>query len=271
MTKRTVLSHFYNEEYLLPWWLKHHRKIFDHGIMVDYDSTDRSRDIIRELCPTWEIVTSRHRQFECMLIDQEIADLEANLSGWRMCLNTTEFLYGNYDLMHGDEPGNFLRIPSNICIDPVWDRPYDPDIELILQCQHGVDFRYSGDKLKSICTVFAAPTAWCIRMGRSAHTHSFTYPVGRHFFECNTEDLVIFWHGWSPMNAAMVARKSQIKTRIPGSDFGRSLGRQHNVTEQQLIDQWERSWAPAAYDMSPEIDRILALHDQSIGNCRTGT
>ena len=92
MTKRTVLSHFYNEEYLLPWWLKHHRKIFDHGIMVDYDSTDRSRDIIRELCPTWEIVTSRHRQFECMLIDQEIADLEANLSGWRMCLNTTEFL-----------------------------------------------------------------------------------------------------------------------------------------------------------------------------------
>ena len=55
MTK-TVLTHFYNEEYLLPWWLSHHKKIFDHGILIDYHSTDRSREIIKAICPTWEII-----------------------------------------------------------------------------------------------------------------------------------------------------------------------------------------------------------------------
>jgi hypothetical protein len=32
----TVISHIFNEEYLLPFWLEHHRTIFDHGIIIDY-------------------------------------------------------------------------------------------------------------------------------------------------------------------------------------------------------------------------------------------
>ena len=32
MAKRVVISHFFNEAYLLPWWLKHHREMFDHGV-----------------------------------------------------------------------------------------------------------------------------------------------------------------------------------------------------------------------------------------------
>ena len=46
--KLTVISGIYNEEYLLPFWLEHHRKIFDHGVIVDWHSTDRSLEIIRE-------------------------------------------------------------------------------------------------------------------------------------------------------------------------------------------------------------------------------
>jgi hypothetical protein len=26
-------------KYLLPWWRPHHRTIFDHGIMINYNST----------------------------------------------------------------------------------------------------------------------------------------------------------------------------------------------------------------------------------------
>ena len=48
MAQKTVLCHFYNEEWILPFWLKHHREIFDHGIMIDYNSTDRSVEIIRD-------------------------------------------------------------------------------------------------------------------------------------------------------------------------------------------------------------------------------
>jgi len=53
--KLTLISHFYNEEFLLPYWLSYHSKIFDHGILVNYRSTDDSVQMIRELTPDWEI------------------------------------------------------------------------------------------------------------------------------------------------------------------------------------------------------------------------
>ena len=46
---RLVISHFFDEEFMLPWWLRHHRELFDHGILIDYASTDRSVEICREL------------------------------------------------------------------------------------------------------------------------------------------------------------------------------------------------------------------------------
>ena len=70
--KKTVLSHIYNEEYLLPLWLNHHKKHFDHGIIIDYNSTDHSVEIIREICPTWEVHTSKNRDFDARLCDAEI-------------------------------------------------------------------------------------------------------------------------------------------------------------------------------------------------------
>ena len=30
-----LFSHIYNEEYLLPFWLNHHKNIFDHGVIID--------------------------------------------------------------------------------------------------------------------------------------------------------------------------------------------------------------------------------------------
>ena len=88
--KKTLLCHFYNEEYMLPWFLNHHKQIFDHGVMIDYHSTDRSVEIIRELCPTWDIVTSRNPNFQADTIDTEVNDIEAGIEGWKICLNVTE-------------------------------------------------------------------------------------------------------------------------------------------------------------------------------------
>ena len=59
MAKRVVISHFFNEAYLLPWWLEHHRQIFDHGVLIDWSSTDGSADICRQLAPGWEVVRLR--------------------------------------------------------------------------------------------------------------------------------------------------------------------------------------------------------------------
>ena len=80
----TVVCHFYNEEYLLPFWLKHHRTMFAHGILIDYHSTDQSVAIIRDLCPTWDVRTSRNTMFQAVLVDEEVMEIEAGVGGYKI-------------------------------------------------------------------------------------------------------------------------------------------------------------------------------------------
>ena len=42
--KTTCLIHIYNEEYLLPFWLYHHKDMFDDILIIDYRSNDKSID-----------------------------------------------------------------------------------------------------------------------------------------------------------------------------------------------------------------------------------
>lgn len=88
----TVICHFYNEEILLPYWLKHHYPLFDHGIMINYASTDESLNIIGELAPTWEIRDSQNKMFGAADCDNEVMAIERELAGWKIALSATEFL-----------------------------------------------------------------------------------------------------------------------------------------------------------------------------------
>src|SRR5688572_7700041 len=114
---RTVLMHFYNEQYLLPWWLKHHVELFDHGVLIDYASTDESPDICRRLAPHWKLVQSQNAIFDEYDVDYEVMEHEAQLPGWKMVLNTTEFLCVRRDdllriedaLSAGDWNGTFFE------------------------------------------------------------------------------------------------------------------------------------------------------------------
>ena len=91
--RRIVISHFYNEAYLLPWWLKHHREMFDHGVLIDYASTDDSVAICRELVPDWEVIPSENAHFSALLCDFEVMKHEQRFpDAWKIALNTTEFL-----------------------------------------------------------------------------------------------------------------------------------------------------------------------------------
>ncbi|PFY55127.1 hypothetical protein COL52_26315, partial [Bacillus toyonensis] len=84
----TLISHFYNEEYLLPWWLMHHTKLFDHGILINRGSTDRSVEICKLFAPHWEIRDSKVLEFDAVLVDQEVMNIEKEITGWKMVLNT---------------------------------------------------------------------------------------------------------------------------------------------------------------------------------------
>lgn len=234
---KTIISHFYNEEYLLPWWLEHHKKYFNHGIMIDYASTDNSVSIIRQICPDWTIVSSRNQFFDAKLIDDEVSDIESNVTGWKTCLNTTEFLVGDFSIMN-DVPEQEITAPCFIMVDA------QPEIQpiysksLIDQKHHGIHY-HGRDPLA--------------RRPRLIHNKKrVEYPLGRHYPDFNTECLKVLWYGWSPFNRKTLDRKLQIQNRIPESDKARGFGSQHIADEVKLNNIFRRDYFPFAVDLKSE-------------------
>lgn len=237
---RTIISHFYNEEYLLPWWLNHHKQIFDHGIMINYASTDNSVDIIKSICPEWDIVDSRNIDFGAEEVDREVSDIESTIGGWKIALNTTEFIIGNFSILND----SFTRheIPVSVMVDN--DPENQPDINqsLITQKHHGIHYKEGG---------------FFIRKGRLIHREPFVrYLPGRHV-GCSTDELMILWYGWSPFNTNLIKRKLQIQYRIPDIDRVRGFGAEHitdiNNLKTQHANLLSRS-RDLAEDIKPYLD-----------------
>ena len=89
-----LISHFYNEALLLPYWIRHHAHMFDHAVLIDYNSTDDSVAIIQREAPSsWHVVKSKHATFGAGSCDQEVMEWEAKFpDDWHLALTTTEFL-----------------------------------------------------------------------------------------------------------------------------------------------------------------------------------
>ena len=157
--KKTIISHFYNEEHLLPWFLLHHKEIFDHGVMIDYHSTDNSVNIIKEICPTWDIITSRNLDFQAESVDLEVNDIERQINGWKVCLNTTEHLIGDYSIL--DEKPQQLLIPTIFFVDCDRDNLIVKNKPIYEQKTYGFTFR---DRFQE-------------RYARSLHNNFIEYPI----------------------------------------------------------------------------------------------
>ena len=220
----TIITHFYNEEYLLPYWLEHHKRIFDHGILIDYNSTDNSVNIIKEICPDWEIRTSINSDFNAGNCDTEVMNIEKNVIGYRIALNITEFLIGDVKKLLDENHEQYL-IPAHVMVDSLLDEFTElefPKESLIAQRMKGIDYNKSLEFFNN-------------RKARSFHRVSVAYATGRHFNRFTTEDAVILWYGYSPFNETTIKRKLQIQTKIPESDKNKLLGREHIVTRDMLM------------------------------------
>ena len=210
-----LISHFYNEEFLLPFWLKHHVPLFDHGIMVDYGSTDNSVDIIRELAPNWEIRKTRNKFFVEPQIGDEMMDIEQSIKGWKIILNTTEFIVHPdlraYTKSLGDKKG--ICTTGVIMVDKKEDREValDPDRLLIDQKSWGY---FEVDVLEKVSTT------GCQAFSRARLLHQVPkggYSIGRHINAVTKEqdpNLFLCWFGWSPFGQAGKDRKMQIQTKV---------------------------------------------------------
>jgi hypothetical protein len=237
---KTVISHFFNEQYLLPWWLNHHKEKFDHGIMIDYNSTDESVNIIKSICPSWKIVKTRNAFFEARPIDEEVEDIEKSIDGWRICLNTTEFLLGDMSILENTKKDSY-KIPSMVMVDDNPNISPNPNVSLIKQKTHGIHFDRS----------------FHIRRARNLHQdNNIIYPIGRHYENYDTNDFVILWYGWSPYNHEQKQRKLQIKNNIPESDRIKGLGTGHFLQETEMDNVYKNEYLPLSRDLTESLKQF---------------
>ena len=232
----TLISHFYNEEFLLPHWIDHHTKLFDHGILIDYDSTDRSVEIIKDMAPTWEVVMSSDKVFRAGPNDRQIESIEKSINGWKAAFTITEFLFcdslKNYICnFENDNPKSVgFNTRGVIMVDQFSERGvYDPSLPLLEQKHHGyfeedllninVDKKFENSKSFKENYEFqyikGFKKNYRKKDGRTRLIHKVStgdYNDGRHSTKLkNVEfsDLVLCCFAWCPFDY-IIDRKLQI-------------------------------------------------------------
>jgi hypothetical protein len=240
-----VVINTYNEEFILPYWLEHHVSLFDHGIVLDYKSSDSTLDIIKHYAPHWTVVTAKNYQwFDAEINDKEIMDCEEKLSGWKVCLNTTEFIFTHNFREKIKElerkkikEARFFGYQINDTIEEKENKTFDKNKNIILQ-------RFNGKP--------------DIFRHRIIHKNkNGGYYVGRHYdvpilrknphvknyskdFIPIADGLYLLWYRFAPFYE-QISRKIQISPRIPLSDIKKGYAWNHiNLDLEKIEERWKK-------------------------------
>ena len=222
--KTTLLTNIFNEEYLLPFWLNHHKNMFDEIIIIDYNSTDKSIEICKSMCPECKIIKTRNKYFDAEEIDKEFMDIENNIEGIKIILNTTEFLFCEKSVkdifIDGVQPFSYaITVASPYSINSY---NINNSYELFSNLLNN-DVVYHNDR-------------W------TRQIHNFpngNYTTGRHNtmnISILTSKAHIIWFGYYPMNDNLLKRKLQIQQNIPQRDKDRGYGFQHLFDKDKILD-----------------------------------
>jgi hypothetical protein len=264
---RTVISHFYNEAYLLPWWLSHHRNLFDYGILINHGSTDNSLEIIKEYVPNWRIVNSTLTFFDAFMTDLEVMSYEKEIPGWKIALNVTEFLISTVDLNSlqshlESEKRTGVACSGYILVDNrINNQSLDKSMPLLKQLNWGFNDNADISPENRL-----AMNLGSILPSRNRFFHKNPvgmYQPGRHQSyhpESNVRlsDLMILHCGFAPWNTDFIHRKTGIKDRINPDDFKRGWGLQH-LKERKELDRSHKLALDISYDLRSDdfVNRAL--------------
>jgi nucleoside-diphosphate-sugar epimerase/SAM-dependent methyltransferase len=221
-----LYSHVFNEEFLLPFWIRHHASMFDRAYIFDYASTDNTVDIFNALAPSsWKLIPSKNKMFEARLVDQEIMEMEALCDNcWKIALTTTEFFI-HEDLrselaqrdMQMDETKHF-QIPTVTMVDKS-SKTLLKEVPLPAQRSNFLKEEPGSESFRHLHAFFKG---------------EYKYDIGRHSFVVEKSssklellmDAVILKYKYSPWPEVR-DRLTQIGARIPESDVAQRLGFQH--------------------------------------------
>ena len=184
-------------------------------------------------------------------------DVERELSGWKIALNTTEFFCCSdvdqllRDLSRKLVSGAYIQGVVMADRPETKDRPLSQSLPLVTQRTDGYyesDFPTGVDGSLARSRLLHRRADGAYHVGR--HT-SFRYRIVRH-----PPQALVLWYAFSPWTPQTVARKVQIQQRIPGMEkSGRGgaavFGSQHLVDEAQLNATWKEA-AGNARDLSQD-------------------
>ena len=218
--KTTLLTNIFNEEYLLPFWLHHHKKMFDEIVILDYNSTDKSIEICESICPGCKIIKTRNKVFDCQENDKELMEIENSIDGIKIILNTTEFLFCEKpikDIFGATRSSYAVNI---IC-------PYSAN-----NCNIPNDSEFFSNLLNNDVVYHYRREG-----GRQLHNYpTGKYSIGRHEWFNNsipTNKAHIVWFGYYPMNDHLMKRKLQITLSHRDKIMGR--GFQHWFDKEKIL------------------------------------
>jgi hypothetical protein len=265
-----LISHVYNESYLLPSWIKHHREMFDSAIIIDYASTDKTIEVLKKFAPsTWSVVSSRNSEFDAEECDLEVMDFEKSLTGWKIALNTTEFLV--FPEMHKilknleTRSKTAVRISGYAMIDPIALHLESLDFQETLWSKY-----HFGVPEHEIGLTYP-PSETSRPLGRLMHSNTTgQYSIGRHAWHHDDGELPrsvasILWYGFSPWSPQLVSRKTQIFSRVPERDRQADRGTHHH-DRVDLIDKTRHKYMELSYDLNalPEFRQVTGVGNVSV-------
>jgi len=248
--KTTVITHFYNESYLLPFWLKHHMNLFDHGILIDHHSTDNSVEICKEIAPHWKVITSRLNMFDAPLCDSEVMVQEWGIDGWKMALTIAEFLCPRANnlieiqkyIKEQGAVGGFIQDKVMLDIEPGKEVVKD----LLVEKPWGI---YRNEKPSAffkwrnpdLMPIFKVRCARLLHYG-----YSGCYSPGRHksYLTPNCQIPLelgeIYKYGYSPWVSRFIERKLSFGKKIPENNIAAGFGVHHTKSLKIIQSEVDR-------------------------------
>jgi hypothetical protein len=237
---RVVITHFFNEELLLPFWLRHHLELFDFGVLINHGSNDDSVDICNDLAPHWRIVNSSLEKFDAILTDFEVMDFERQFVGWKIALNVTEFLVPTRPLVEVETAlvtaGREGCSSRGVNIVDIERKPPSDDLPLIEQYRFGFDDSSILDRSERL-RVGLPPEP---NRNRFYHKCDIgAYHPGRHRSWhpdslLRVSELQVYHFGFAPWTNGFIDRKLQIASKLKKSDVEKGMGIQHTKTRREL-------------------------------------
>ena len=260
-----LFSYFYNEEYLLPWWCEHHKKIFDHAVLVDYNSNDRSVEIIKSICPTWEIRKSSTKDFLAKTSDMEIMYAEASVGpAYKLALGSAEFLMVNknfkeklIDLENKLQDDHIFEFSYQIrrftMVDDEPEKNPKHDDFLFKQKHHGFrDLNHINYEYRhlhnSICGQYVQgrhdskvgiQITNFSKIGYELNKQQYFLP-GEKKISCEDSNGIILWYGFSPWNDQIIKRKLHVKDNIPKKELISGFAGQHFWPKDKLVQTYNK-------------------------------